>query len=37
MIFQTEKQIKEFGDKLSEEDKNKLESCLNDLRESHKK
>ena len=36
MIFQTEKQIKEFGDKLSEEDKNKLEGCLNDLRESHK-
>jgi len=36
MIFQTEKQIKEFGDKLSEEDKNKLEGCLSDLRESHK-
>jgi molecular chaperone DnaK len=36
MIFQTEKQIKEFSDKLEESDKNELESSLNELRESHK-
>jgi molecular chaperone DnaK len=36
MIFQTEKQIKEFSDKLEDSDKNELESSLNDLRESHK-
>tara|TARA_Y100001937_G_scaffold15906_1_gene21858 strand:+ start:108 stop:1973 length:1866 start_codon:yes stop_codon:yes gene_type:complete len=37
MIFQTEKQIKEFGDKLSEEDVNKLNECLDNLKESHQK
>jgi molecular chaperone DnaK len=36
MIFQTEKQIKEFSDKLEESDKTELESSLNELRESHK-
>ena len=36
MIFQTEKQIKEFGDKLSSDNKSKLESCLSNLKESHK-
>jgi len=35
-IFQTERQIKEFGDKLSESNKSELESVLSDLRESHK-
>jgi molecular chaperone DnaK len=36
MIFQTEKQIKEFEDKLTPEDKSELESILNELKESHK-
>ncbi len=36
MIFQTEKQIKDFGEKLSEEDKEKLNKCLTKLKESHK-
>jgi molecular chaperone DnaK len=36
MIFQTEKQIKEFDDKLNEEDKNNLNDALNKLKESHK-
>lgn len=36
MIFQTEKQIKEFGDKLSEEDKTSLTSALDSLKEAHK-
>ena len=36
MIFQTEKQMKEYGDKLSEEDKNKLTQTLDKLKESHK-
>ena len=35
-IFQTEKQLKEFGDKLSESNKSELESALNSLREAHK-
>lgn len=36
MIFQTEKQIKEFGDKLSDDNRSELESVLNVLKESHK-
>lgn len=36
MIFQTEKQIKEFDEKLTSDDKAELESILNELRESHK-
>ena len=36
MIFQTEKQIKEFDEKLTEEDKTELNSILNDLRTAHK-
>jgi len=36
MIFQTEKQLKEYGDKLSESNKTALESALNTLKEAHK-
>jgi len=36
MIFQTEKQIKEFEDKLSETNKADLTSSLEELKESHK-
>lgn len=36
MIFQTEKQIKEFNEKLTSEDKTELESILSELKESHK-
>ena len=36
MIFQTEKQIKEFDDKLTPEDRSELESILSELKESHK-
>jgi molecular chaperone DnaK len=36
MIFQTEKQVKEFSEKLEESDKSELESSLNELKESHK-
>jgi molecular chaperone DnaK len=36
MIFQTEKQIKEFDEKLTEDDKTELNSILNDLRIAHK-
>ncbi len=36
MIFNTEKQLKEFGDKLSEDNKQKIEKALNDLKEAHK-
>jgi molecular chaperone DnaK len=36
MIFQTEKQIKEFDEKLTEDDKTELNSILNQLRTSHK-
>ncbi len=35
MIFQTEKQIKEFGDKLTEENKTELEACLETLKAAH--
>ena len=36
LIFQTEKQIEEFGDKLNEEDKTELNSKVENLKESHK-
>ncbi|MBI1316355.1 molecular chaperone DnaK [bacterium] len=36
MIFQTEKQLKEFGDKLSADKKAPIESALEALREAHK-
>jgi molecular chaperone DnaK len=36
LIFQTEKQIKDFGDKLTETDKTELNSELDKLKESHK-
>jgi molecular chaperone DnaK len=36
MIFQTEKQIKEFDEKLTESDKSELNSILTDLRNAHK-
>ena len=35
MIFQTEKQIKEFGDKLSDEKKKPIESSLIDLKKAY--
>src|SRR3954463_12358138 len=36
MIFQTEKQLKEFGDKLPADKKAPIEAALNKLREAHK-
>jgi molecular chaperone DnaK len=36
MIFQTERQIKDFGDKLTDSNKSELESTLKDLKEAHK-
>ena len=36
MIFQTEKQIKEFDEKLTESDKSELNSILTELRNAHK-
>src|ERR1700755_906299 len=36
LIFQTEKQLKEFGDKIPAEKKAPIESALNKLREAHK-
>jgi len=36
MIFQTEKQLKEYGEKLSADNKGKIESALGDLKEAHK-
>ena len=36
LIFQTEKQIEEFGDKLNEIDKTELNSMVEKLKESHK-
>jgi molecular chaperone DnaK len=36
LIFQTEKQIQDFGDKLSESDKNELNSTVEKLKESQK-
>jgi molecular chaperone DnaK len=35
LIFQTEKQIKEFGDKLTEENTTELNSCLDTLKSAH--
>ncbi|WP_338761446.1 molecular chaperone DnaK [Bernardetia sp. ABR2-2B] len=35
MVFQTEKQLKEYGDKLSEANKTAIEAALKDLRTSH--
>ena len=36
LIFQTEKQLKEFGDKLSDENKNAIQKDLDKLKELHK-
>ncbi len=36
LIFQTEKQLKEFGDKLPADKKKPIEDALNKLKESHK-
>ena len=36
LIFQTEKQLKEFGDKLSENNKTAINSALTKLKEAHK-
>jgi molecular chaperone DnaK len=36
MIFQTEKQLKEYGDKLSETNKNAINGALEQLRTAHK-
>tara|TARA_R110002020_G_scaffold297465_1_gene513250 strand:- start:821 stop:2692 length:1872 start_codon:yes stop_codon:yes gene_type:complete len=36
LIFQTEKQIEEFGDKLDETDKSRLENTIKELREVYK-
>ena len=35
MIFQTEKQIKEFGDKLSDDKKTPIEEALSELKTAH--
>ena len=35
MIFQTEKQLKEFGDKLSDDKKKPIESALVELKKAH--
>jgi len=36
MIFQTEKQLKEYGEKLSEGNKTNIEKALGELKEAHK-
>lgn len=36
LIFQTEKQLREFGDKISANFKENIEKALNELREAHK-
>ncbi len=36
LIFQTEKQLKDFGDKIPAEKKEPIEKALNDLKEAHK-
>ena len=36
MIFQTEKQLNEFGDKLSDDNKTKINAALEKLKEAHK-
>jgi molecular chaperone DnaK len=35
MIFQTEKQLKEYGDKLAENNKSAIEAALTELRAAH--
>ncbi len=35
LIFQTEKQVKEFGEKLTEDDKSAINTDLDDLRKAH--
>ena len=35
MIFQTEKQLKEYGEKLSEANKTAIETALSGLRTAH--
>ncbi|HEY1163575.1 MAG TPA: Hsp70 family protein, partial [Chitinophaga sp.] len=36
LVFQTEKQLKEYGDKLSADKKATIETALNKLKEAHK-
>ena len=36
LIFQTEKQLKEYGDKIPADKKANIENALNDLKEAHK-
>src|SRR5690625_8004387 len=36
-IFNTEKQLKEFGDKIPADKKTEIENALKDLKEAHKK
>ncbi|MCX6230058.1 MAG: molecular chaperone DnaK [Bacteroidetes bacterium] len=36
LVFQTEKQMKEFGDKIPAEKKGNIETALNELKEAHK-
>ena len=36
MVFETEKQLKEFGDKLPEDKKAEIEKALNNLKEAQK-
>jgi molecular chaperone DnaK len=36
MIFQTEKQLKEYGDKLPADKKGEIEAALTELKEAHK-
>lgn len=36
LVFQTDKQLKEYGDKIPAEKKEAIETSLNDLREAHK-
>ena len=36
LIFNTEKQVKEFGDKIPSDKKSAIESALNELKEAHK-
>ena len=36
LIFQTDKQLREYGDKISANHKEAIEKALNDLREAHK-
>ena len=36
LIFQTEKQLKEFGDKIPADKKGPIEKALSDLKEAHK-